>query len=155
MPQPTTRLVPIVDVKLVRTGSIRYADRDISSPAAAVSLVREIIADQIENADREYFVAVYLNTKNRPVGYHTVSIGTLNAALVHPREVFTAAVHLKAHAVVVAHNHPSGDPKPSREDLQVTKRLQEAGQILGVELLDSLVIGHTSYVSLRERGHLA
>ena len=83
------------------------------------------------------------------------SIGTLNASLVHPREVFKAAMRYTAHAIILAHNHPSGDPTPSREDLALTIRLKEAGTLLGISVLDHLVIGNGVYVSLQERGLMA
>jgi DNA repair protein RadC len=152
---PETRLIPIYNLRLERRGSIRYADRDISSPAAASTLAREIIAEELTTYAAEQFVTLYLNTKNRPVGYSVTSIGTLNATLVHPREVLKGALLTNAHAFIVAHNHPSGDPVPSQEDREVTDRLKEAGALMGIALLDHLVIGHDGrYTSFRERGRI-
>jgi DNA repair protein RadC len=102
----------------------------------------------------ESFVACYLNTKNRIVWHQEISRGTLNTSLVHPREFFSPAVRLKCASVVAIHNHPSGDPTPSREDLDVTKRLVDAGRLLGIELIDHVVIGSGKFVSFREKGLL-
>lgn len=150
-----TKTVPIVTIKIERVGTVKHADRLVDSPASAATLCREIIANEIEDADRENFVAVYLNAKLLPVAYHIVSIGTVDATLVHPREVFKLAVYYGARSVVVGHNHPSGDPAPSREDRETTTKLVEAGKLLGIEVLDSLVIGYQDYVSLREKGFIS
>jgi DNA repair protein RadC len=104
--------------------------------------------------DREHFRAVLLNTKNRILGVRTISIGSLNASIVHAREVFKAAVAESAQAIVLVHNHPSGLPEPSTEDIVVTERLAEAGRILGIEVLDHIVLGSQGFVSLKEMGHL-
>ncbi len=92
-----------------------------------------------------------LNTKNNITGINVVSIGSLNSSLVHPREVFKAAILGNAAAIILAHNHPSGDPSPSPEDLEITRRLVEAGKILGIEVLDHVIIGDR-WESLKERG---
>jgi DNA repair protein RadC len=105
-------------------------------------------------ADRERFVAIDLDARHRVLRRRLVSVGTLTASLVHPREVFAPALRAGAAALVVAHNHPSGDPEPSAEDCALTERLREAARLLGIELLDHLVIGRASCVSLRERGVL-
>jgi DNA repair protein RadC len=105
----------------------------------------------IGNDAREHFLVLMLDGRHRPIAYQTVSIGTATASLVHPREVFQAAVGLGACGVIVAHNHPSGDPSPSREDRDVTQRLIKAGEVLGIRLLDSVVIGERAYVSMREQ----
>lgn len=149
------RRIPVIEIRAERVRTIQYLDRDISNPRAAADLGREIIAEEIATYDREHLVALYLSAKNRPVGYHVVSVGTLTASLVHPREVFKGAILCNAHALIIAHNHPSGDPTPSREDQEVTKRIKEAGRILGIDLLDHVVIGHNGrYTSFHERGLL-
>jgi DNA repair protein RadC len=99
---------------------------------------------------REHFVAIYLDSKHYPIGIHTVSIGTVNGTMVGPREVFAPAVALYAAAVIVAHNHPSGDPAPSSEDRLVTERLKEAGELLGIELLDHVILGSKGHYSFAE-----
>jgi DNA repair proteins len=95
-----------------------------------------------------------LNTKNQVIGRQTLSIGSLNASIVHPREVFRAAIRRSSASILCAHNHPSGDPTPSPEDILLTKRLAEAGELIGIELLDHLVIGDNRYTSLKEAGCL-
>lgn len=102
--------------------------------------------------DRERFLALYLDTRHRVLAVETVSIGTLNVSVVHPREVFKLAVALSAAAVIVAHNHPSGCAEPSPEDMELTARLDRCGQLLGISLLDHLVAGGQEIVSIRETG---
>lgn len=111
-----------------------------------VGLVRSFIAGD----PRERFVAVYLDAKHRPIAVHEVSTGTANSSLVHPREVFGPALQLAAVALVVAHNHPSGDPTPSAEDRAVTERLKSAAEILGITFLDHIVIGDRDYFTIAE-----
>lgn len=121
----------------------------VSSPEEAYAL----LADMAE-LRKEHFQALYLDSRRRLMRREVISIGTLTSSLVHPREVFQPAVERSAAALVVGHNHPSGDPEPSPEDLALTRRLRQAGEILGIELLDHLVIGRGRYVSLKQRGVL-
>jgi DNA repair protein RadC len=102
----------------------------------------------------EVFAVLLLSTKHQVIAYHEVSRGTLDTSLVHPREVFKAAILANASTVVLAHNHPSGNPTPSPEDHQITKRLARAGELLGIHVLDHVVVGDSGYVSFRERGLL-
>ena len=95
---------------------------------------------------------ITLDTKNNITGIFTVSTGSLNASIVHPREVFKRAVLQNAASIIICHNHPSGDPTPSQEDINTTKRIYDAGKILGIELLDHIIIGDNDYISLKERG---
>lgn len=115
--------------------------------------VRDAVYD-LRLLDKEHFVCLFLNTKQRVIGRETISVGTLNAALVHPREVFKAAIRQGAANVIFAHNHPSQDPTPSSEDIELTKRLVECGQLLGIEALDHVIIGGERWTSLRELGHV-
>jgi DNA repair protein RadC len=110
------------------------------------------VSRDLELARREHFVAFLLDVRNRVLARETISVGTLSASLVHPREVFAPAIERRAAAVIVVHNHPSGDPEPSADDLALTRRLVQAGVLVGIEVLDHLVIGHGSYVSLKSRG---
>jgi len=103
---------------------------------------------------REYFVGFYLDSRHQVIRQDVISIGTLNASIVHPREVFSLAVRLSAASIVLAHNHPSGDPTPSEEDHAITRRLHEAGRLLGVELVDHVVVARSGYVSFREKRYL-
>lgn len=122
----------------------------VRSPADAAALVME----EMRHLDREHFWALLLNTKNQVLAREVVAIGTLNSSAVHPRELFKSAVRRSAAALILVHNHPSGDPAPSQEDLAVTRRLVEAGRILGIEVLDHLIIGDNRYVSLKAEGLL-
>ncbi len=111
-----------------------------------------LLRDEFRGLDRERFLALYLDSRHRIEAAEVVSIGSLNASLVHPREVFKPAVALSAAAVVVAHNHPSGDPRPSGDDLELTARLARCGELLGIALLDHLVVGDEAITSIREYG---
>jgi len=114
--------------------------------------VARLLRPFLENEASERFVALLLNGKQRVSGFVEVSRGTLTASLVHPREVFGPALREAAAALIVAHNHPSGDPEPSQEDLEVTRRLRDGGQLPGVPLLDHIIVGEGgSFTSLRER----
>jgi DNA repair protein RadC len=106
------------------------------------------------NPECECFVVLLLNTRRRIKGHHLVSIGTLDTILVHPREVFRVAIVAAAAAIVVMHNHPSGEPDPSEADIRVTRDLMRAGQLLKIELLDHVIVGHEKHVSLRSLGYL-
>lgn len=122
----------------------------IRSPDDAACLVME----EMRHLDREHFRALLLNTKNQVIGADKVSVGTLNSSTVHPRELFRNAIKRSAASVILVHNHPSGDPTPSREDLDVTGRLIEAGRIIGIEVLDHIIIGDNKYISLKAKGLL-
>ncbi|MFJ7840591.1 DNA repair protein RadC [Lysinibacillus sphaericus] len=102
---------------------------------------------------QEHFVALFLNVKNQIMHKQTIFIGSLNASIVHPREIFREAVKRSAASIICAHNHPSGIPTPSPEDIEVTKRIQEAGYIIGIELLDHIIIGDHQFISLKEKGY--
>ncbi|MDO9573706.1 MAG: DNA repair protein RadC, partial [Candidatus Contubernalis sp.] len=101
---------------------------------------------------KEYFKVILLNTKNQIISTELISIGSLNSSIVHPREIFSVAVKKVSAAVILVHNHPSGDPTPSREDIEVTKRIVQAGEIIGISVLDHMIIGEGRYYSFREGG---
>lgn len=122
----------------------------IRSPRDAADLLME----QLRYLQKEHFVCLFLNTKNHVIAQETLSMGSLNAAIVHPREVFRAAIKCSSASLICAHNHPSGDPTPSPEDIKLTKRLLEAGDIVGIEVLDHVVIGDGKFVSLKEQGFI-
>jgi DNA repair protein RadC len=144
-------LVPMYSCQLVRDSETNPTERIASSAFEAAPILRAIIKD----SDREHFVVMALDSRRRVIGANVVSIGTLNASLVHPREVFKPAILLNAAAIVVGHNHPSGDPAPSSEDREVTRRLTKAGELLGIPLADHVVIGSgDSFYSFREQGAL-
>ncbi len=110
----------------------------------------KLMQGRMRYLDREQFQVMMLNHKKAVLGIETVSIGTLNSSLVHPREVFKQAIKRSASTVILAHNHPSGNCEPSEQDLQVTSRLKEVGQIVGIEVIDHIIIGEDSYYSFRE-----
>jgi DNA repair protein RadC len=110
--------------------------------------------DELVTKNKEHFIALFLDTKNRIIGEEQVSVGTLNASIIHPREVFCSAIKAAASSVVIVHNHPSGDCKPSKEDESITKMLCDAGKILGINVLDHVIIGKDGFVGLKEKGGL-
>jgi len=116
--------------------------------------VYEAFRNHFEPVDREQFLAVLLDGRHHVIGFHVVAVGTLTAALVHPREVFKAAILASAGAIVLVHNHPSGDPEPSAEDRALTERLTKAGELMGIEVIDHVVIGDGSFRSLADDGVL-
>lgn len=120
----------------------------VKSPGDAAGLVME----EMRHLDREHFRALLLNTKNQVIGVDKVSVGTLNSSAVHPRELFRNAIRRSAASVILMHNHPSGDPAPSREDLDITRRLVEAGKIIGIEVLDHIIIGDNKFISFKAKG---
>ncbi len=140
--------VNIVQVKLVREKSILYKERHIRSSQDAYQLIFEFLGD----VDREHFIVLCLDVKNQPTCIQTVHIGSLNASIVHPREVLKPAMLSNAASIIVAHNHPSGVTQPSTEDIEVTKRLEKACHILGISLLDHIIVCPTEYCSLKEKG---
>ena len=124
--------------------------RKIRSPADVYSILYPKMREQ----KREKLVALLLDTKNQVLREEVISIGSLNANIVHPREVFKAALLESCASVILSHNHPSGDPTPSREDIAVTEKLVEGGKLLGIDVLDHVVIGDGRYVSLKDEGYV-
>jgi DNA repair protein RadC len=155
MPRPNATRpynVPGFRVALVREPGWRLAERPSrKTPAEAARVLSEYIGE----TDREVFVVALLTIRHRLIGAHTVSVGCLTSSIVHPREVLKPAILASAACLVLAHNHPSGCPEPSPEDVALTRRLVAAGQLLGIEVLDHVVLGEAGcYVSLKERGVL-
>jgi DNA repair protein RadC len=122
--------------------------KPITSPDEIIGLIRSKISD----FSKEQFLVISLDTRNRPLGIDNVSVGTLTASLVHPRETYECAIRKHAASIIVSHNHPSGDEEPSEEDIKITQRLKEAGKVMGIELLDHIVVTKSSYCSLKEKG---
>jgi DNA repair protein RadC len=108
---------------------------------------------RVKDADREHFFALFLNTKNVGVSVELVSISSLNASIVHPREIRKPAIAVSAASIILVHNHPTGDPTPSREDIEFTRRFAKCGDLIGIELLDHIVLGNGHFQSLKEAGH--
>lgn len=119
----------------------------ISCPAETIPFLAGI-----KDACKEHFLCLYLNARNQVIHQEIVSIGSLSASIVHPREVFGVAVQHTAAALILAHNHPSADVSPSKDDIELTRRLVKAGQIMGIEVLDHIIIGPSDFLSLKEKG---
>src|SRR5208282_4196819 len=124
-------------------------DKPVFSSSHAI---HAYFSPRFKNFKKELFIAVLLDTKNRLIREYKISEGTLTGSLIHPREAFKEAVRESAASVIFVHNHPSGDPAPSRDDIAVTGRLKSAGEIIGIQVLDHIIIGDGNYVSLREQG---
>lgn len=146
MPEPKHAFYHI---KLVREGRPEYS-KQINDPAQAASFFRE----QIGSCLQERFAALFLNARNVPIGWQEISRGSVSASIVHPREVFLPAISLIASSLILSHNHPSSDPTPSQDDVDLTRRMKSAGEILGIEVLDHLVVTEDDHISLKERGLL-
>ena len=136
-----------VRVRLVRDRSGTFGPAFHCAGDIAAALGAEIASH-----DREHFVVLHLDVKNRLVSREVVSIGHLSCALVHPREVFKGAILANAASIALVHNHPSGDTEPSREDLDITKRLSKAGELLGIPVLDHVIVTTKGFVSIAEKG---
>ena len=138
---------------------VELGRRIVRSPGEVKRQIRcaedaaEYVMDRMRHLKKEHFFILHLDTKHRLIGEEVVSVGSLDASIVHPREIFKSAVKRSASAILCLHNHPSGDPTPSSEDKAVTARLCEVGRILGIDVLDHIVVGDGRYVSLRSEGH--
>lgn len=144
-------IIQTYSVELVRESSKVYdVERVIRSPQDVHSIVEAVL--ELSKKTQEHFVVLSLNTKNVVIGVHTLHIGTVNASIVHPRDVFQRAILNNATSIIICHNHPSGDLTPSQEDIDVTKRIQASGDLLGIEMLDHIIIGD-GFLSLKEGGH--
>lgn len=135
--------------RLMRQGTARR--QLIDSVEAAAAVLRPVLLDQ----QKEHVVALLLTNRHHLIRLSPIAVGSLSASLVHPRELFKEAIAASAAAVIVAHNHPSGDPSPSDHDVRLTRRLMDAGAVLGIEVLDHLIIASGGVVSLRAAGHLS
>jgi len=124
----------------------KFQSMSLSNPDSVADFLYEYFRDSY----KEEFCVLFLDTKNKVIGTQTVSVGTINQSLVHPREVFRYAIMKNSNSIILSHNHPSGDPSPSKEDILITERLIKAGDYIGIKVLDHLVIGDRRYISLRE-----
>ncbi|MFC2015077.1 DNA repair protein RadC [Chloroflexota bacterium] len=120
----------------------------IKTPDVVVSLVKS----RLQNKKKEHFLALLLDTRSRLIKSSEISIGSLDTSIVHPREVFKEALSASVASVIFVHNHPSGDPTPSEDDIKLTERLSQAGEIMGIEVLDHIIIGNNKYLSLKREG---
>ena len=135
-------------VRVVREPQLPFPKPTISCPNDALGLLQRQLAFQ----DREIFCIVILDARNQVLGVNTVSIGSVSASIVHPRETFRPAILMGASSMILAHCHPSGDPSPSQDDIELTRRLAKAGEILGIEVLDHIIIADNQFLSLKEQG---
>lgn len=142
--------IEVVSLKMVKHKNIYYKNKRIDKPTDAVELIRNFIGDM----DREAMIVCCLNVKNEINYMSVIALGTLNSILIHPREVYKIAILTNSNSIILSHIHPSGDTKPSKEDINITKRLKEAGDILRIELLDHLIIGDNNYLSLKEECYI-
>ncbi len=135
------------------TLATRYSKegRNVIASITCPEDVRDLLRDEMWYLEKEEFRILILNTKNQVVRIETISVGSLNSSIVHPREVFKSALLNSANSIILVHNHPSGNPEPSKEDIVITKRLIEAGDIMGIKVLDHIILGDNRYISLKEK----
>ncbi len=147
---PTRYRVRVLNCYVARESQPAPRRLRASSPEEAAAIVRQLVPDD----DREHFGVLFLNSQNGVNGYTEVSVGSLSASIVHPREVFRAAILWGAAHLIIVHNHPSGDPTPSKEDVALTRQLTEGARLLGIKLHDHVIIGSgtDAFVSLAQRG---
>lgn len=141
------QILSVIEIgKRIRTRSTHDKIK-IDSPNKIVNLMM----DELRYLKQEHFKIVLLDTKNQIIKIENISVGTLNASIVHPRDVFNAAIKRHANSMILLHNHPSGDPTPSKEDINITNRLIEAGEIIGIRVLDHIIMGDNRYMSFKEK----
>lgn len=150
--QQTFNSAPVYAIQMVRERELLYCAQSLTEPGEAAAAFNALVGDP----DRENFAVIMLNGKNKITGLHIVSQGSLNQSVVHPRETFKAAILANAAAIILAHNHPSGETQPSHEDKEITKRLREAGDLLGIKVLDHVIVDTETgnYFSFVEGGLL-
>jgi DNA repair protein RadC len=146
----------ILGLKLFQAVSERLAKEKISKKIILDSpeAVADFLQKSIGREKKEHFVMLSLDTSNNLIKISNISVGTLDASLVHPREVFNEAIQCSASSIIIAHNHPSGTTEPSEEDITISKRLMEAGKILGIDILDHIIVSKDNFISLKESGLL-
>lgn len=142
--------VDIVKIQMVKDKSLLYKYRSICCPNDVYQLMHQFFGD----VDREYLVVICLDTKHQPTAINCCHIGSINSSISHPREIFKAAILSNAASIMVGHNHPSGNPEPSEADLVMTARLTEAGELLGINVLDHIILGDDDFVSLKAGRYL-
>ncbi len=149
-----TKLTDNRRIKLEKEVSVNRPDLEgvIRSPEDANNIATDFI--RLHEESEEYLYMICMNTKNKIIGVFEISHGNVNSSIVGVREIFQKALLANAVSIIVMHNHPSGDPKPSREDVEITKRLVEAGNIIGVQVLDHIIVGNGVYSSLKEKGYM-
>ena len=116
--------------------------------------IAKMLIPELYGLKKEYLICVFLDSRRNVLKYETISIGSLNSSIIHPREIFRAAIEESSAAIILVHNHPSGNPNPSNDDIEITKQIIEAGIIIGIDVLDHIIIGNNNYFSLKEKGFL-
>ena len=137
--------IPQVELSMVR--EIKISDQKYNS---SEEVARSEFAENLLKSDREKFICLHLNIKNRIISFEVVSTGSLTSSIVHPREVYKGAILSNSASVIFMHNHPSGDPEPSIDDIEITNRLEKAGAILGINVLDHIIVGRDGFYSFRQ-----
>jgi DNA repair protein RadC len=130
--------VPIYRVELVRESGLWASEKEVTTPTIAAEIARAYL----DGVDREHFLAMFLDGRNKVIGLHTVSIGTLTGAMCHPRETMKGAILANANSIILVHNHPSGDSRPSPDDIELFTRMREAGHLLGIRVHNAIIIGY-------------
>lgn len=139
--------IPIVKLKMVKEKGLPYGEKKLDGPEKVVELASLLL----DGADREYLLVISVNAKTQPLALEIVSIGSVDTAFAVPRETFKHAVLSNAAGILLVHNHPSGDCRPSKEDMEITERMERAGEILGIPVIDHVVIGEGEFYSFKER----
>lgn len=142
--------IPLLNLKVVKERDILYNSISINSPDKVLDIARQM---EIDSQDVESFYMFTLDARNKITGIFEVSRGTINASIVHPREVYERAILQSANSIILLHNHPSGDIKPSNEDINITKRLVECGELMGIKVLDHIILGD-GYYSFKSEGKI-
>lgn len=140
-------------IHLVRENRVETLNEPVSSLNRSDDAY-QYIRSGLENKDREILVVILLDVKNAPIGVNLVSIGSLETSVAQPREIYKAAILASAKSIILVHNHPSGNPTPSKEDMKTTRQVKEAGDILGVTFLDHIIVGRDCYCSMADQGYL-
>ncbi len=150
MESETKEFVQLVRLYAVKEKELPYGKKELNDSAKVVELSRQIL----KNQDREYILAIAMDARTKPVAVEIVAIGTVNQAVIEPRDLFKHAIISNAAGVVMVHNHPSGNPSPSEEDYKITAKINDAGRLLGIPLLDHIIVGDDSYFSFKENNKI-
>lgn len=140
--------ISILKLEVIKERGTRYDNKKIISSKSAYEMLIDIV--RMDKQSEEVMQIIALDTKNNVIGLMEVSRGSINSSIVHPREIFKRALMLNASSIIISHNHPSGDATPSREDIEVTKRIKQCGDLLGIDVLDHIIIGEEHYYSFKE-----
>jgi DNA repair protein RadC len=149
---PEAYTIDVVSLRIVREKSVPYATKQLNSPDKVAELLNCIL--DFKSFDREALVVIPIDAKLKPLGINIAHVGSLTESTTHPREIFKYAILTNAYGIFIAHNHPAGDPEPSREDCIFTRKIKEAGELLGIKLIDHVIVAGETYFSFRENGDI-